>query len=105
MQSMVLYVIYLDITPPMANGDENKRPLPAKNHTGKKSVAPSSTTRQTQYRILPRGQPDELPPSIKKPESNNHNNNTPEKTQRNRREFSMIFISKKKASTINDFYY
>ena len=72
----------------MSNDDENKHPLSAKNPTGKKSS--SSTTRQIQYRILPRRQPDESTSVIKKSEINNHDMNTPNKSQRNRREFFFL---------------
>ncbi|CAF1076841.1 unnamed protein product [Adineta steineri] len=69
------------LTPPMSNDDENKHPLSTKNQIGSKSA---SSTRQIQYRILPRGQPDELTPAMRNPQSNNHNINMTEKSQRNR---------------------
>ncbi|UJR15093.1 hypothetical protein I4U23_002060 [Adineta vaga] len=66
------------LTPPMSNDDENKHPLSIKHQTGKKST---SSVRPIQYRILPRGQPDEPTSVIKKPQLTN----TLEKSQRNRR--------------------
>ena len=64
------------------SNDENKHPASVKHQSGKKSAS-SSSTRPTQYRILPRGQPDEPTPSIKKLQPTN----TSEKSQRNRRKF------------------
>ncbi|CAF1369053.1 unnamed protein product [Adineta ricciae] len=88
------------LTPPMSN-DENKHPASVKHQPGKKS-APSSSTRPTQYRILPRGQPDEPTPSIKKLQPTN----TSEKSQRNRRtidsRLATSHISEPLANLTND---
>ncbi|CAF3799329.1 unnamed protein product [Rotaria magnacalcarata] len=65
------------LTPPMSNDDENKRPLSVKSHKGKRST--------TQFRILPRDKPDELVLQMKTLESHNHDIDTPDKSQRNRR--------------------
>jgi hypothetical protein len=76
----------------MSNDDENKHPSSVKK----------STTRQTQYRILPRNQPDESTTIIKKPDLHSHDLNTPTKSQRNKREFlSVFFVIKKR----NNFFY
>ncbi|CAF1168766.1 unnamed protein product [Rotaria sordida] len=65
------------LTPPMSNDDENKRPLSVKNHKGKRLSCLSTTP----FRILARDQPDELTTQIKTPESNNQDI----KSQRHRR--------------------
>ncbi len=94
---------YLDmtqLTPPMSNDDENKRPLTVKNRSNnnelssQKEKKSSNTTNQIQYRILQRGQPDESTPTTKKSqlqnELNTSENSTTIKSQRNRRKFKNI---------------
>nr|CAG4643270.1 EOG090X07NG [Ilyocryptus agilis] len=49
------------LTPPMSNDDENKRP--ATNKSNKTPSTDKEKKGQVQYRILPRGQPDEPTPS------------------------------------------
>ncbi|CAF4524002.1 unnamed protein product, partial [Rotaria sp. Silwood2] len=71
----------IQLTPPMSNDDENKRPLPVKNHKGKRS----SCSSRTQFRILTRDQPDELTTQMKTPEANNHDINVSDKSQHHRR--------------------
>ncbi|CAF3728402.1 unnamed protein product [Rotaria sp. Silwood1] len=69
------------LTPPMSNDDENKRPLSVKNHKGKRS----SCSLTTPFRILTRDQPDELYTQLKIPETNNNVNHISDKSQRHRR--------------------
>ena len=95
----------IQLTPPMSNDDENKRPATGKGKVNSKEISsekdkkPSSsktttvmttTTRQIQYKILPRGQPDEATPVSKKAQISQNDSNVLEtsttgKSQRNRR--------------------
>ena len=82
----------IQLTPPMSNDDENKRPLiSTKNResSSQKEKKSSTITNSIQYRILQRGQPDESTPASKKTqiqnEANISENSTPSKSQRNRR--------------------
>lgn len=79
----------------MSNDDENKHPVSGKNHKGKKS-SHLTTTAQPQYRILHRDKPDDAAIQLKTIESNNHDINIPEKSQRNRRKFPLLYSAKKK---------
>lgn len=85
------------LTPPMSNDDENKRPITNKNRSNNNDVSShkdkksSNTTNQVQYKILQRGQPDESTPITKKSqlqnELNTSENSSTVKSQRNRRKF------------------
>ena len=66
------------LTPPMSNDEENKRPLVAKNRkrpSKKEAKAPSASV---QYRILPRGQPDDGTPMLAVPDK--HADSSPNST-------------------------
>lgn len=84
------------LTPPMSNDDENKRPLTTKNRSNtneqKEKKSSTTTNNQIQYRILQRGQPDESTPITKKTQIQNDlntsENSTIGKSQRNRRMFN-----------------
>lgn len=79
------------LTPPMSNDDENKRPISSKTRSNlnEQKEKKSSNTNQIQYRILQRGQPDESTSNTKKSqlstEINQTENSTNGKSQRNRR--------------------
>jgi len=79
------------LTPPMSNDDENKRPTSNKTRSNlnEQKDKKSSNTNQVQYRILQRGQPDESTSNTKKSqlptEINRIENSTNGKSQRNRR--------------------
>jgi hypothetical protein len=83
------------LTPPMSNDDENKRPtrhqtkeISSEKEKKSSTNITTSSNRPVQYRILQRGQPDEVTSIVKKTQLND--SNTPEttttsKSQRNRR--------------------
>jgi hypothetical protein len=82
----------IQLTPPMSNDDENKRPLTStknRESSSQKEKKSSATINPIQYRILQRGQPDESTPASKKSQIQNEatitENSTPSKSQRNRR--------------------
>jgi hypothetical protein len=85
------------LTPPMSNDDENKRPSTAtktrsnNESSSRKEKKSSATINPVQYRILQRGQPDESAPTAKKSqiqnEANMSENSTPSKSQRNRSKY------------------
>jgi len=85
------------LTPPMSNDDENKRPTSNKTRSNlnEQKDKKSSNTNQVQYRILQRGQPDESTSNTKKSqlptEINRIENSTNGKSQRNRRKFFFFF--------------
>ncbi|UJR31585.1 hypothetical protein I4U23_019072 [Adineta vaga] len=83
------------LTPPMSNDDENKRPITSKNRSTNKEFSSQkekkslNATSQIQYRILQRGEPDDSISAPKKSqiqtEVNTLENSTNAKSQRNRR--------------------
>lgn len=96
----------IQLTPPMSNDDENKRPVTAKAKVNSKEISSEkekksssikttlmtsmTTTRQVQYKILPRGQPDEATAVSKKVQISQNDSTVLEtsatgKSQRNRR--------------------
>lgn len=90
----------IQLTPPMSNDDENKRPSTVKTRSNnnneissQKEKKSSNTTNQIQYKILQRGQPDESTPVTKKSqlqnELNTSENSSTVKSQRNRRKFKI----------------
>lgn len=87
------------LTPPMSNDDENKRPSTIKtrsNHSESISQKEKKSN-QVQYRILQRGQPaDESLLSAKKSQPTNEmnisENSTPGKSQRNRRKYLSLIM-------------
>lgn len=91
------------LTPPMSNDDENKRPSTTTTTTKTRSNHSESLSQkekksnQVQYRILQRGQPDESTPTAKKTQLSNEmnisENSTPGKSQRNRRMYSCVIYS------------
>jgi hypothetical protein len=91
----------IQLTPPMSNDDENKRPSTAKNRSNTNELSTrkeKKSSNQVQYRILQRGQPDESTPITKKSQLQNELNtseNSPTvKSQRNRRKFKIYKIKK-----------
>ena len=82
------------LTPPMSNDDENKRPITVKNRSNTNEQKEKKSSTQVQYRILQRGQPDESTPTSKKSqiqnESNTPENSTNGKSQRNRRKLKNL---------------
>ncbi|CAF0774793.1 unnamed protein product [Adineta ricciae] len=85
----------IQLTPPMSNDDENKRPNASKGRSSNKEFSSqkekksSNATSQIQYRILQRGEPDESTSALKhshlQNEPNSSENGTNAKSQRNRR--------------------
>ena len=71
----------IQLTPPMSNDDENKRPSTTKTRSNNSESTPQKEkkTNQVQYRILQRGQPDESTPTGKKSDANTSENSTPGK--------------------------
>lgn len=86
------------LTPPMSNDDENKRPSTTKARSNHSESLPQKERKsnQVQYRILQRGQPDESTSTAKKTQISNEmnvsENSTPGKSQRNRRTYSHVIF-------------